>query len=116
MAAIEQQLKTYITWKFIVSAVVAVLVGATLHQLSIDLAALFAILTFLLNFIPTVGLLIAVLLPLPLIYLAPGTCDPLRSVCSIPVEHQIPLTNKLLAVIIPYVIQVSLHVCSGCVK
>jgi predicted PurR-regulated permease PerM len=96
MAAIEQQLKTYITWKFIVSGAVAVLVGVTLHQLKIDLAALFAILTFLLNFIPTVGLLIAVLLPIPLIYLAPGICVPTPDLpCVVPDEYQVPFTNKL---------------------
>ena len=49
-------------------------VGSTLGHMQCDLAAMFGFLTFCLNFIPTVGLLVAVLLPLPVVVLAP-TCD-----------------------------------------
>ena len=64
-------------------------IGVTLSRLGIDLAAVFGILTFFLNFIPTVGLLVAVLLPIPLIYISP-----------------VPASNKVLAIIVPYVTQV----------
>ena len=46
---------------------------------------------FFLNFIPTVGLLVAVLLPLPLIYLAPP---------------EVTTTHRVLAFLIPYGLQV----------
>ena len=54
-----------------------ILIGATLSVLHCDLAALLGFMVFGLNFIPTVGLLAAVLLPLPLVLLAP----PCPNVC-----------------------------------
>lgn len=70
--AVEHQLKVYVSWKFIISAMTGTLIGITLYLLHCDLAALFGFLVFGLNFIPTVGLLAGVLLPLPLIVLAPS--------------------------------------------
>lgn len=72
--AVEHQLKIYISWKFSISGVTGLLVGSTLGYMRCDLAAMFGFLTFCLNFIPTVGLLVAVLLPLPVVVLAP-VCD-----------------------------------------
>ncbi len=69
--AVEHQLKVYVSWKFIISALTGILIGTTLAFLHCDLAALFGFLVFGLNFIPTVGLLAAVLLPLPIVVLAP---------------------------------------------
>ena len=53
--AVEHRLKVYISWKFLISAMTGVGVAITLFSLQCDLAAVFGILTFLLNFIPTVG-------------------------------------------------------------
>jgi AI-2 transport protein TqsA len=89
LVVIEDQLQVYLSWKFLVSAVSGTVIGVTLGQLGIDLAAVFGILTFFLNFIPTVGLLVAVVLPIPLIYISP-----------------VPATNKFLAIVIPYGTQV----------
>ncbi len=69
--AVEHQLKIYISWKFAISGATGLLVGFTLSYMRCDLAAMFGCLTFCLNFIPTVGLLVAVLLPLPVVVLAP---------------------------------------------
>jgi len=71
--AVEHQLKVYVSWKFIISVTTGILIGGTLKLLHCDLAALFGFMVFGLNFIPTVGLLAAVMLPLPLLILAP-TC------------------------------------------
>ena len=70
---VEHQLKVYVSWKFFISITTGILIGGTLKLLHCDLAALFGFMVFGLNFIPTVGLLAAVLLPLPLLILAP-TC------------------------------------------
>ena len=78
--AVEKQLKVYILWKFAISMAVGLAVGTVLDSLGCDLAALFGVLTFGLNFIPTVGLLLAVVLPLPVVLLAPTCSDP--SVCN----------------------------------
>ena len=61
----------YVSWKFLISALTGTAIGTTLNIVNCDLAAMFGLLTFALNFIPTVGLLMAVLLPLPLVALAP---------------------------------------------
>ena len=50
----------YVSWKFIISALTGAGVGVTLQLCTVDLAAMFGVLTFFLNFIPTVGLLLAV--------------------------------------------------------
>lgn len=68
---IERQLQLYITLKVAISTLCGVTHAFILRGCGVDLAAVFGVLTFLLNFIPTVGLLIAVVLPLPIIYLAP---------------------------------------------
>lgn len=62
--------------------------GVVLDRLGVDLAALFGLLSFGLNFIPTIGLLVATLLPAPLVYLAP-----------------IDSLSKVLAMLIPYAVQ-----------
>ena len=53
LVVIEDQLQVYLSWKFVVSAVSGAVIGLTLGRLEIDLAAVFGLLTFFLNFIPT---------------------------------------------------------------
>lgn len=61
----------YLRIKTQTSAAVAILVWLVFRQLEVDLGAFFAFITFLLNFIPHVGYTIAVIAPLPLVYLDP---------------------------------------------
>jgi len=68
---IEASIKRYVATKIFVSALTGVLVGSIYFTLGIDLAIVFGLFAFLLNFIPNVGSLIAVLLPLPVIILSP---------------------------------------------
>ena len=72
----------------------------------------FAVLTFLLNFIPAVGLLVAVLLPVPIIYLSPDACfdscclditTNQTMYCQLEDSDRVPFSWKVLAVFIPYV-------------
>jgi AI-2 transport protein TqsA len=65
-AQIETAIRGYVTTLTGISTVAAVLVGVILWALGMKMAWLFAILTFLLNFIPNVGPIIACLLPLPI--------------------------------------------------
>jgi AI-2 transport protein TqsA len=103
--AVEHRLKVYISWKFLISAVTGMAVAGSLFWLECDLAALFGILTFCLNFIPTVGLLLAVLLPLPIILFAPS-CEGER-VKGVNCEYGYGMEDyqRILAVVIPYCIQ-----------
>ena len=66
---INKQVKKYIFAKFITSLSTGVLTGIIYWFLGLDLALLFGTLTFLLNFIPALGSIIAVLLPLPVAFL-----------------------------------------------
>lgn len=69
---IERQLQLYVTLKVAISTLCGVAHALMLRACDIDLAAVFGVMTFLLNFIPTVGLTVATLgVPLPIIWLAP---------------------------------------------
>jgi AI-2 transport protein TqsA len=68
---VETRIKRYIITKILVSAVTGVLVGSILTLLNINLALVFGLFTFLLNFIPSIGSIIATLLPLPIVLLSP---------------------------------------------
>ncbi|MDA0968305.1 MAG: AI-2E family transporter [Proteobacteria bacterium] len=58
--------KKYIFTKFITSSITGVLAGIIYWFLGLELAFIFGSLTFILNFIPVVGSIIAVLLPIPI--------------------------------------------------
>lgn len=63
---IETAVRRYIITKFAISLVTGLLVWGILYLLGLQMAFVFGLLTFLLNFIPSVGSVIATLLPLPL--------------------------------------------------
>ena len=63
---IENQVRRYITMKTLTSLVAAVLFWVTLKILGLQLAGVFGILTFLLRFIPSIGAIVAIILPIPI--------------------------------------------------
>lgn len=63
---IDRHIRRYISIKVALSALTGLLVGATLHVLGLELAGVFGLLAFFLNFIPSIGSVVATLLPLPL--------------------------------------------------
>lgn len=56
----------------VISATVGLFTGIILYSLSVDLSLVFALLSFVLNFIPNLGSVIATLLPVPIILLDPN--------------------------------------------
>jgi AI-2 transport protein TqsA len=86
---IETRVKRYIVSTICLSAVTGLLVGLSLAVLGVEFAWVFALLAFLLNFVPSIGAIIASLLPLPVILLSP----------------QLSPTAQVLAIAIPAVIQ-----------
>lgn len=70
-AEVEWRVRRYVAIKVAVSAITGLLVGIVLALLGVDLALSFGLLTFLLNFIPNIGSVVATLLPLPIVLLAP---------------------------------------------
>jgi len=64
--AIVQKIRRYVGTKVVISAVTGLLVWAILTTIRLPLAGVFAVLAFLLNFIPSIGSIIATLLPIPI--------------------------------------------------
>lgn len=86
---VNVRVKRFLVTKVAISAVTAVLVGLTLTALRVPFALPFSVLVFLLNFIPSIGSIIATLLPLPVIVLSP----------------EMSVMSKVLAIAIPGVAQ-----------
>lgn len=63
---IDGHIQTYLTTKVAVSAATGTAVWLILTLLGLDLAFVFGLLAFLLNFIPSVGSMVATVLPLPI--------------------------------------------------
>ncbi|MBP5404247.1 MAG: AI-2E family transporter [Elusimicrobiaceae bacterium] len=73
--AIKEMLSTvsaYLSIKLMASIVTGVLVAVVLLGFNVKLALVFAVFAFLLNFIPSVGSITAVLLPIPVLFLQFG--------------------------------------------
>ena len=69
---IEKQISYYLLVKIAVSLLAAFFVWIVLSVVKTELAFMFAILTFMLNFIPNIGPIIATLLPAPVLFLQYG--------------------------------------------
>ncbi len=72
VAEIHVKVARYLSTKFLMSLTTGILVGVILVIFGVDLALMFGVLTFLLNFIPSIGSIVATLLPLPIILLQFG--------------------------------------------
>ncbi len=64
-AEIDQKIRRYVVTKVVVSVATGVLVWISLRLIGMPLAGVFGLLAFLLNFIPSVGSIISILLPIP---------------------------------------------------
>lgn len=65
-AEINSKIRKYLVAKFIISAVTGTLVGSILALFGLDLALVFGVMAFLLNFIPSIGSVFSTLLPIPI--------------------------------------------------
>lgn len=72
MDRVQTQLTRYIIAKSLSSLATGLLVGVALAILGVDMASLFGVLSFLLNFIPNIGSIVALLLPAPVVLLQSG--------------------------------------------
>ena len=71
-AAVESRVQRYLGIKFMVSLLTGFSVGTVLQLLGVQYALMFGLLSFLLNFIPSVGSIVATLLPLPVVMVDPS--------------------------------------------
>lgn len=68
---VETRIRTYILTLLLISAFTGLLVGSVLGLLGVDFALAFGVSAFFLNFIPSIGSILATLLPLPVVLLDP---------------------------------------------
>ncbi len=90
-AQLRRRIKEYLRVKISVSAVTGTATFLILSLLGVDLALVFGLAAFFLNFIPNVGSAVAILLPLPVILLAPA--------------EDVSVVSKVLAVALPATVQ-----------
>lgn len=69
---IQNKISAYLFIHVIMSILTGICVGIVYYGVSLKLAFTFAVLTIILNFIPNIGSVIAVLLPLPIAYMQYG--------------------------------------------
>jgi len=95
LGEINIKVSRYIWTKFSLSLVTAILVGSVLALIGLDLAFMFAVLVFLLNFIPSVGSVISSLLPLPVALLQFGMSWQFIVIFAVPGLFQFAIGNVL---------------------
>lgn len=95
-ATIETRVRKYLVLKLLLSLATGAAVGLTLLLLGVDLALLFGVLAVVLNFVPTLGSIIATLLPLPVVLVDPSAGGwTIALVLLIPATLQIIVGNVL---------------------
>jgi AI-2 transport protein TqsA len=92
---IDAKVRRYLTMKVAISAVTGFLVGLTLWLFGLDLAMVFGITAFLLNFVPSIGSIIATLLPLPIALVQFDSFWTIAAVIAIPGAIQIIVGNGI---------------------
>jgi len=86
-------IKKYIFTKFVTSTATGIFAGLIYWYLGLELAFIFGSLTFILNFIPVIGSIIAVLLPLPIAVLQFSDPSSLLMVILLPTFVHITIGN-----------------------
>ncbi len=81
---IDEKVRKYLLTKVGLSAVTGILVGLILYGMGLDLALVFGVLTFLLNFIPSLGSIVATFLPLPIAFIQYESVLPVILVLVLP--------------------------------
>ncbi len=92
---INDKIAKYLATKFLVSIATGALTALVLFIMGVDFALLFGLLAFLLNFIPSIGSIIAVLLPLPVALMQFGPSWQLFLTLIIPGSIQFTIGNLI---------------------
>jgi len=83
-ADIDQNIRRYVSTKVAVSIVTGLLVWTVLRSIGLQLAGVFGMFAFLLNFIPNIGSIISTLLPIPIAVAQFQSLWPVVYVVSVP--------------------------------
>jgi len=99
-STVRDGVQQYISVKMVTSAVTGIAVGSILMALKVPAAVLFGVLTFMLNFIPTIGSVVAVALPVPVLLAGDASLVTLGLAVALPGAVQFAVgqiwENKLL--------------------
>jgi AI-2 transport protein TqsA len=92
-AEIDTKIRRYLGTKVATSAATGLLVGTILWMFGLDLALVFGITAFLLNFVPSIGSVVATFLPLPVALVQFDSLWPIIGVIALPGAVQIAIGN-----------------------
>jgi AI-2 transport protein TqsA len=95
MIEIDKSIRKYLITKLAASTVTAFVVGLFLFAMDLDFAFAFTVLVFVLNFIPTVGSIIATLLPLPVALIQFESPTYIFAVVAIPTVFQFTIGSVI---------------------
>lgn len=91
----DEKIRRFIVTKFATSATTGVLVGLILGVIGLDLALVFGVLAFLLNFIPSIGSVVATLLPIPVALVQYDSLWVVAAVVVFPGAVQVTIGNLI---------------------
>lgn len=91
----DRAIQRYLVTKVSTSALTGALVGLILSLFGLDLALVFGIVAFFLNFIPSIGSIVATLLPIPVAIIQYETAWPVIGVVLLPALVQVTVGNGL---------------------
>lgn len=92
-AEIDLKVRRYIVVKVTTSAITGILTGTILALFGLDLALVFGMMAFLLNFIPSIGSVVSTLLPLPIALIQFESMTPIALVIVLPGIVQFTIGN-----------------------
>jgi AI-2 transport protein TqsA len=92
---IDRDIRRYLVLKFLISAVTGTLVGLIFFAFGVDLALVFGVLAFVLNFVPSVGSIVSTLLPLPIVLVHFETIGPVLAILALTTAVQLVIGNGI---------------------
>lgn len=92
---IDREIRRYLVLKFLLSAATGLLIGVILMLFGLELALVFGVLAFFLNFIPSIGSIVATALPLPIALVQYETLGPVIAIVILTTAVQMVIGNGL---------------------
>ncbi len=97
---IHSKVQRYIVAKFVISAATGLVVGTVLSIFGLDLALVFGVMAFLLNFIPSIGSVVSTLLPVPIAIIQFDSTLAIVGIVAVPGLIQIIIGNVIEPMVI----------------
>jgi AI-2 transport protein TqsA len=92
---INRDIRRYLVLKTLISLATGVCIWVILTSFGVDLALVFAVMTFILNFIPSIGSIVATLMPIPVALVQFETLGPVVAIVLLSVLVQMIIGNGI---------------------